>query len=60
MASKIAAFMRDEAGATAIEFTFIIALFSMASMAVLSDIGQKLMGTFSGLGYSLAAVAAHH
>lgn len=60
MANRIASFMKDESGSTAVEYSLLVALISIATMAVMSELGQKLVGVFTRLGDTLAIVAAHN
>jgi Flp pilus assembly protein, pilin Flp len=47
-------FMRDESGATAIEYGLIAAGISVAIIAVVNGLGAKLTGTFSYISGKLA------
>jgi len=47
--SKIASFLRDESGATAIEYGLIAALVAVAIAAVLPTLGNKLSNTFQSV-----------
>ncbi len=46
-------FLRDEAGATAIEYGMIVTLISLAIMAALFGIGTSMSNLFSGLSSSI-------
>ena len=46
----IAKFLKDESGATAIEYGLIAAGISVAIIAVVQGLGTKLSATFQGLG----------
>jgi pilus assembly protein Flp/PilA len=46
-------FLRDESGATAIEYGLIAAGISVAIIAVLQGLGSKLNTTFSGVQTSI-------
>lgn len=46
--------LRDEAGATAIEYGLIAALIAVAAIAALTTIGGNLDSTFTSVGESLA------
>ena len=45
--SKIVQFLRDDSGATAIEYGLIAAGISVAIIAVVNGLGSKLTNTFS-------------
>ena len=45
--------LRDEAGATAIEYGLIAALIAVAAITALSNVGSKLNTTFTAVGGSL-------
>ncbi len=47
--SKFIAFMKDESGATAIEYGLIAALISVAIMATVETLGSNLNTTFSSV-----------
>lgn len=47
--------LRDEAGATAIEYGLIAALIAVAAMAALNTIGDELETTFDSVGTELKA-----
>ena len=51
----IARLMRDEGGATAIEYGLIAALIAVAIVAVLTTLGPKLAGVFTKVQTSLPA-----
>jgi pilus assembly protein Flp/PilA len=53
MKNLIARFVRDESGATAIEYGLIAAGISLAIIAVVNGLGTKLNGTFSSISSSL-------
>lgn len=46
-------FVRDESGATAIEYGLIAALVAVAIAAVLPTLGAKLVNTFTGVSNQL-------
>lgn len=46
--------VRDEAGATAIEYGLIAALIAVAAIVGMQSIGTNLQGTFSNVGTELA------
>ncbi|MDV6332071.1 Flp family type IVb pilin [Asticcacaulis sp. 201] len=46
-------FLRDESGATAIEYGLIAALIAVALITVLGTVGSKLTGTFSKVAVKL-------
>jgi pilus assembly protein Flp/PilA len=47
-------FLRDERGATAVEYGLLTALISVAMMASLNAVGVGLSGTFSAVSTQLA------
>jgi pilus assembly protein Flp/PilA len=47
------AFIKDESGATAIEYGLIAALISVAAIAAMTTVGSNLSTTFSTVGSSL-------
>lgn len=47
-------FLKDESGATAIEYGLIAALISVAIIAVLGTVGTNLTATFSTIATKLA------
>jgi pilus assembly protein Flp/PilA len=48
-------FIKDESGATAIEYGLIAALISIAAIAIFSSIGTELKTTFSSVQSGLSA-----
>jgi pilus assembly protein Flp/PilA len=56
--SKIHAFIRNEEGATAIEYGLIAALLSVAIITVLGLVGTALNNTFTKVEQALAGAAA--
>lgn len=53
MRKIIAAFIKDQAGATAIEYGLIAAGISIAIIVAVNGIGSTLNGTFSGINTQL-------
>jgi pilus assembly protein Flp/PilA len=51
--AKIRGFLRDESGATAIEYGLIAAGISVAIIAVVNGLGTKLNATFSSISSQL-------
>ncbi len=51
-------FVKDESGATAIEYGLIAALVSVAIIAVLGTLGDNLKSTFQTVSDQLAGTAA--
>ena len=51
--SKIRAFLRDQNGATAIEYGLIAAGISIAIVAVVGSVGSSLNGTFTSVSTAL-------
>ena len=51
-------FLRDEAGATAIEYGLIAALVAVACIGVLSTLGTNLSATFSTISSNLTSAAS--
>ncbi len=47
MTSLFARFVKDESGATAIEYGLIASLISIAAIAAFTQVGSKLSATFS-------------
>jgi pilus assembly protein Flp/PilA len=56
--STIRRFLKDESGATAIEYGLIAALVSVAIIAVLGTLGTNLNSTFSRVASNLGTAAA--
>lgn len=54
MKNLISRFVRDESGATAIEYGLIAALISVAIIAALQLIGTNLTSTFTSVSSSLS------
>ena len=54
MKTLISRFLRDESGATAIEYGLIAAGISVAIIAVVNTLGGQLITTFSNVSSSLA------
>ena len=52
--SKIVAFLKNESGATAIEYGLIAAGISVAIIGVVNTLGSKLNTTFSSISNSLS------
>jgi pilus assembly protein Flp/PilA len=50
---KLEKFLKDESGATAIEYGLIAALISVAAIAAMTSVGTKLSSTFSTTSSSL-------
>jgi pilus assembly protein Flp/PilA len=53
MKNLVSRFMKDESGATAIEYGLIAAGISVAIIAVVQGIGTKLYGTFNSISTQL-------
>ena len=53
--SKVVAFLKNESGATAIEYGLIAAGISVAIIAVVNGLGTQLNTTFSTVSSDLAA-----
>ena len=51
--SSFAAVLRDESGATAIEYGLIAALIAVAAVATMSTVGTNLKGVFGSVASSL-------
>ena len=49
MLVRIEKFLKDESGATAIEYGLIAALVSVAAITALTSLGQTLSGLFSAV-----------
>jgi pilus assembly protein Flp/PilA len=54
--SSIKRFLRDESGATAVEYGLLTALISLAMIASLNAVGVGLSNTFSTVSTELAAM----
>jgi pilus assembly protein Flp/PilA len=50
--------IRDEDGATAVEYGLIVALIAVVIAGTVTDIGQQLLGVFGSVKAALPAVAA--
>ena len=55
--STIRKFLKDDSGATAIEYGLIAALVSVAIIAILSTLGTNLNATFKAVSDNLSAAA---
>jgi pilus assembly protein Flp/PilA len=53
MKTLVSRFLKDESGATAIEYGLIAAGVSVAIIAVVNGLGTKLNGTFSSISSQL-------
>jgi pilus assembly protein Flp/PilA len=51
--SKIIAFLKDESGATAIEYGLIAAGIAVVIIAAVNTVGSKLNGTFTSIANQL-------
>jgi pilus assembly protein Flp/PilA len=58
MKNLIARFVKDESGATAIEYGLIAAGISLAIIAVVNGLGTKLNDTFSAVSSQISVPAA--
>jgi pilus assembly protein Flp/PilA len=58
MFAKMIGFIRDEDGATAIEYGLIAALVSVAAIAALGTLGNSLVNIFETVSSSLSGAAA--
>ncbi|HEX9770469.1 MAG TPA: Flp family type IVb pilin [Kiloniellales bacterium] len=58
MIAKIVAFVRDEDGATAIEYGLIAALVSVAAIGALTAMGNSLSTMFNTVSSALSGAAA--
>ena len=54
MKNLFARYMKDESGATAIEYGLIAALISVVIIAVVTTLGENLTSTFGLIGSALA------
>jgi pilus assembly protein Flp/PilA len=54
MKNLISRFVKDESGATAIEYGLIAAGIALAIIATVQGVGTKLSGTFTAVGNGLA------
>jgi pilus assembly protein Flp/PilA len=57
MTNLIARFMKDESGATAIEYGLIAAGIALAIITIVQTIGGTLLGKFTSLSDKLSAAA---
>ena len=55
MKNLIARFVKDESGATAIEYGLIASLISIAAIAAFNSVGSKLKATFNDVANNLAS-----
>jgi pilus assembly protein Flp/PilA len=53
MSKFVSRFLKDESGATAIEYGLIAALIAAVIVGAVSAIGSKLNGTFTGINSKL-------
>lgn len=60
MNQLFARFVKDESGATAIEYGLIAALISVAIIAGATTLGNTLSGVFNGLSNSMNTAEAAH
>jgi pilus assembly protein Flp/PilA len=51
----ISRFLRDEDGATAVEYGLIASLISLATIVALNNVGGKLKGTFNDVANNLTS-----
>lgn len=58
MTKKLTRFVRDESGATAVEYGLIAALASVAGITALTLMGNSLKNIFSGVGTLLDSAAS--
>lgn len=58
MSNLISRFIRDESGATAIEYGLIAALIAVVIITALTAVGTKLSSTFNSVKDSLGGAAA--
>jgi len=54
----IAEFIRDQSGATAMEYAFVLGIISLASIAAFGSIANSINSTFSGLASGLDAAGS--
>ena len=55
MTRLFANFLKDESGATAIEYGLIASLISIAAIAAFNSVGTKLKSTFNDVANNLAS-----
>ena len=53
MSKFVTRFLKDESGATAIEYGLIVALIAVVIITAVSSLGSKLNTTFTNIGTSL-------
>jgi pilus assembly protein Flp/PilA len=59
MKRNIARIMKDESGATAIEYGLVVALVAVAAITTLQTLGTNLSGLFTGVSGKLTANTPH-
>ena len=57
MSKFVTSFLKDESGATAIEYGLIAALIAVAIVAALTALSTQLSATFNGIKTTLAGAA---
>ncbi|MDK4721372.1 Flp family type IVb pilin [Rhizobium sp. CNPSo 3968] len=60
MSKLFSRFLKDESGATAIEYGLIAALISVAIITAATTLGNSLSSTFSGIANKMNNAAALH
>jgi len=60
MSKIFARFLKDDSGATAIEYGLIAALISVALIAGASTLGNNLSNTFNGISTKMSTANAAH
>jgi pilus assembly protein Flp/PilA len=58
MTKFVSRFLKDESGATAIEYGLIVALIAVVIITAVTTLGGKLNAAFGGINDKLPAVAA--
>lgn len=58
MVKHIVRFMREEDGATAVEYGLMVALIAVVIIGAVTILGTNLRGTFTTVGNSVAGVAS--
>lgn len=58
MKTLIKSFLRDESGATAIEYGLIVSLIGVTLMIALQELGQSLSGLYENIGNTLSSITS--
>ena len=58
MKTLITNFIRDEEGASLVEYAILAALISVVAIAIIGDVGTKVKDTFTSINNKLVGVGA--